>query len=121
MRLSWEVYFSSRGMVVARPEYRIRDLDGSLPHESAADGISVIRWFKARAARFGVDSDRVAAGGGSAGGCMASIVGTIDYGKFAELGYVGKEDDKSISPQPCLPLSRSAISSSRRPRPRRTN
>ena len=93
-------YFSNRGMVVARPEYRIRDLDGSLPHESAADGISAIRWFKARAARFGVDSDRVAAGGGSAGGCMASIVGTIDYGKFAELGYVGEEDDKSISPRP---------------------
>jgi len=94
-------YFNKRGMVVARPEYRIRDLDGSLPHESAADGISAMRWFKARAARFGVDPDRVAAGGGSAGGCMASIVGTIDHRKFAELGYVGKEDDKGVSPRPC--------------------
>jgi acetyl esterase/lipase len=94
-------YFTKRGMVVARPEYRIRDLDGSLPHESAADGISAMRWFKARAARFGVDPDRVAAGGGSAGGCMASIVGTIDCRKLAELGHVEKDDDKSISPRPC--------------------
>lgn len=94
-------YFAKRGMVVARPEYRIRDLDGSLPHESAEDGISAMRWFKARANRFGIDPNCVAAGGGSAGGCMASIVGTIDYRKFADLGYVGKKDDKSISPRPC--------------------
>lgn len=26
-------YFTKRGMVVARPEYRIRDLDGSLPRK----------------------------------------------------------------------------------------
>jgi len=94
-------YFTKRGIVVTRPEYRIRDLDGSLPHESAEDGISAMRWFKARADQFGIDPNRVAAGGGSAGGCMASIVGTIDYWKFTELGYVGKEEDKSISPRPC--------------------
>jgi len=94
-------YFRKRGMVVARPEYRIRDLEGSLPHESAEDGISAMRWFRSRVVRFGVDPNRIAAGGGSAGGCRASIVGTIDYKRFAELGYVGKEDDQSISPRPC--------------------
>ncbi len=31
-------YFCSRGMVVARAEYRIRDLDGSPPHERARAG-----------------------------------------------------------------------------------
>jgi len=75
-------YFTKRGMVVARPEYRIRDLDGSLPHEAAEDGISAMRWFKARSGEFGIDPTRVAAGGGSAGGCMASIVGTIDCKKL---------------------------------------
>ncbi|MFB0524681.1 MAG: alpha/beta hydrolase [Phycisphaerae bacterium] len=94
-------YFTKRGLVVARPEYRIRDLDGSLPHEAAEDGISAMRWFKAQAGEFGIDPKRVAAGGGSASGCMASIVGTIDYKQFAELGYVGKQDDRSISPRPC--------------------
>jgi len=85
-------YFTKRGMVVARPEYRIRDLDGSLPHESAEDGISAMRRFRSCAVRFGVDPDRIAAGEGSASGCMASIVGTIDYKRFVELGYLGKED-----------------------------
>jgi len=94
-------YFTKRGLVVARPEYRIRDLDGSLPHEAAEDGISAMRWFKAKAGEFGIDPKRVAAGGGSTGGCMASIVGTIDYKQFTELGYVGKQDDRSISPRPC--------------------
>lgn len=45
---------------------------------------------------FGVDRDKVAVGGGSAGGCMAAAVATVDAGKFAELGFVGKDDDRAI-------------------------
>ena len=59
-------YFNKRGVVVARPEYRVRDLDGNVPHSAMEDGISAMRWFKARADEFGIDPDRIVVGGGSA-------------------------------------------------------
>jgi acetyl esterase/lipase len=93
-------YFAKRGMVCARPEYRIADVDEVLPHLALEDGISAMRWFKSRAAELGIDPDKVVAGGGSAGGCQAAVMGTVDAEKMAELGFVGEEDDQSISPQP---------------------
>lgn len=93
-------YFTARGMVVARPEYRIRDLDNTMPHQAIEDAISAMRWFIKRADEFGVDPDRVAAGGGSAGGCVGAVLGTIDYEALAKAGWVGKDDDLSISPRP---------------------
>jgi len=89
-------YFSQRGAVCFRPEYRIRDVDNTLPIYAVEDGISAVRWIKERASEFGIDPKHVAVGGGSAGGCMASAVGTVDAQKMAELGFVGKEDNRAI-------------------------
>ena len=89
-------YFAKRGAVCFRPEYRIRDVDNTLPIYAVEDGISAVRWIKERAPEFGIDPERVAVGGGSAGGCMASAVGTVDAKKMAELGFVGKEDNQAI-------------------------
>jgi acetyl esterase len=93
-------YFNARGMVVAQPEYRIRDIDGTLPHSGIEDAISAMRWFRKRADQFGVDPDRIAAGGGSAGGCIASVLGTADAKKLAAMGCIGAEDDPAISFRP---------------------
>ena len=89
-------YFAERGAVCFRPEYRIRDVDGTLPVYAIEDGISAVRWIKEHAKTFGIDANRVAVGGGSAGGCMAAAVGTVDTKKFAELGFVGKDDNQAI-------------------------
>ncbi|MCP5118021.1 MAG: alpha/beta hydrolase [bacterium] len=97
-------YFTKRGMVCARPEYRIADVDDVLPHRGLEDGISAMRWFKGRAAEFGIDADKVVAGGGSAGGCQAAVMGTVDAKKMAELEFVGEEDHRSISPRPAAML-----------------
>ena len=89
-------YFTQRGAVCFRPEYRIRDVDHTLPVFAVEDGISAVRWIKKRAEEFGIDPEKVAVGGGSAGGCMAGAVGTVDADKLAGLGFVGKEDDQTI-------------------------
>ncbi|MDA0347520.1 MAG: alpha/beta hydrolase fold domain-containing protein [Verrucomicrobia bacterium] len=89
-------YFTQRGAVCFRPEYRIRDLDQTIPVSAVEDGISAIRWIKERAQEFGIDPNEIVVGGGSAGGCMASAVATVDAQKFAQLGFVGEEDNLDI-------------------------
>lgn len=89
-------YFTQRGAVCFRPEYRLRDTDGTLPVYAVEDGISAVRWIKERAHAFGIDPDHMAVGGGSAGGCMASAVATVDANKMARLGFVGDEDNQAI-------------------------
>ncbi len=88
-------YFTQRGAVCFRPEYRIRDTDSTLPVSSVEDGISAVRWIKERANAFGIDPNQVVVGGGSAGGCMAAAVATIDAKKFASLGFIGAEENPS--------------------------
>ncbi len=97
-------YFNKRGLVVARPEYRIRDLDGSMPHRAMEDGISAIRWFKSHANEFGIDPEQIVVGGGSAGGHLAAAIGTVDADTLASMGFVGEEDDQSISIRPLAML-----------------
>ncbi len=89
-------YFTQRGAVCFRPEYRIRDIDHTLPVHSVEDGISALRWIKERAKEFGIVPDQIAVGGGSAGGCMASAVATVDAAKLASQGFVGQGDNQSI-------------------------
>lgn len=89
-------YFTKRGAVCFRPEYRIRDVDNTLPVFAVEDGISAVRWIKKNAGDFGIDCDKIAVGGGSAGGCMAAAVATVDTERLASLGFVGKEDDQTI-------------------------
>ena len=89
-------YFTQRGAVCFRPEYRIRDVDNTLPVYAIEDGVSAVRWIKERAKELGIDPDQVVVGGGSAGGCMASAVATVDAKLLAKLGFVGKEDNQAI-------------------------
>jgi len=70
-------YFASRGMVAITADYRVASRQQVKPVQCVADAISAIRWVRANANRLGVDSDRIAAGGGSAGGHLAACTGTI--------------------------------------------
>ncbi len=86
-------YLASRGMVAISAQYRTRGSHGTSPVECVNDGKSAIRWVRQHAAQLGVDPERVAAGGGSAGGHVAATTGVID-------GLEGEGEDLSISSTP---------------------
>lgn len=69
-------YLASRGMVAVSAEYRVKSRHGTTPRECVADGKSAIRWMRQHAGELGIDPDRLAAGGGSAGAHVAAAAGT---------------------------------------------
>ena len=86
-------YLAERGMVAMSAEYRVRKRQGATPFECVADAKSAIRWVRAHAREFGIDENRIAAGGGSAGGHMAACTALIK--DFDE-----KNEDLGISSVP---------------------
>jgi acetyl esterase len=84
-------YLASRGMVCFQVEYRLLDKKNNDPPTNCChDAKSAMRWVRSRANEFGIDSDRIASGGGSAGGHLAAFVGTVD-------GTDDPQDDLSVS------------------------
>ena len=71
-------YLASRGMVAMAADYRVKSRNGTSPRECVQDGKSAVRWIRDNAARLGIDPERIAAGGGSAGGHVAAATGTLD-------------------------------------------
>jgi len=67
-------YLASRGMVAFVADYRVKSRQGTAPNASVADGKSAIRWVRKHAKRLGIDPDRIAAGGGSAGGVPDAVM-----------------------------------------------
>lgn len=86
-------YLASRGMVSISAQYRTRNSHGTSPIECVADGKSAVRWMRQHASELGIDPDRIAAGGGSAGGHVAATTGVID-------GLDEKGEDASVSSTP---------------------
>ena len=70
-------YLAERGMVAALADYRVATRHGVTAHECVEDAKSAIRWLRANADRLGVDPNRIAAGGGSAGGHLAAATATL--------------------------------------------
>jgi acetyl esterase/lipase len=64
-------------MVAISVEYRVRKRQGITPFECVADAKSAIRWVRVHASEVGIDKDRIAAGGGSAGGHLAACTALI--------------------------------------------
>jgi acetyl esterase/lipase len=71
-------YLASRGMVAASCEYRLAEQHGTTPIECVKDARSAMRWLRRNAERFALDPDRLAAGGGSAGGHLAAACATLE-------------------------------------------
>jgi len=86
-------YLADRGMVAICAEYRIRSKHKTTPFECVADGKSAMRWVRSHADELGIDPDRLAAGGGSAGGHVAAATATLP-------GLDDPADDLSVS---CVP------------------
>ena len=65
-------HFAQRGMVGISAEYRTKGSHHTSPKECVEDGKSAIRWIRVHAAELGIDPQRIAVGGGSAGGHVAA-------------------------------------------------
>lgn len=87
-------YFATRGMVGVRVEYRtIPKGDKGPPLICCADAKSAMRYVRSHAAELGVDPDRIAAAGGSAGGHLAAFTSLVD-------GLDDSKDDLKVSCKP---------------------
>jgi acetyl esterase len=61
------LHFAQRGMVAMTVEYRTASLHGAGPLEAMSDARSAVRWARKHAAELGLDPNRLAGAGGSAG------------------------------------------------------
>ena len=74
-------YFASRGMVAITAEYRTHNKHNAIPRNCVEDGRQAVRYVRQHAAELGIDPQKIAVGGGSAGGHVAAAVAmcpTID-------------------------------------------
>jgi len=83
---------ASRGFVVVSAEYRL-SLEAKYP-AAIHDLKAAIRWMRANANKYRIDSDRIAVGGASAGGQLASLIGTTNGQEFFE-GATGNTNHSS--------------------------
>lgn len=70
-------HLASLGMVAITADYRVSSRHHSTIADSVRDAKSAIRFVRDNALRLGIDPQRIAAGGGSAGGHIAATAGFI--------------------------------------------
>ena len=86
-------YFSQRGLVCFLVDYRVKNRQKTTPFEAVKDAKSAIRFIRAHATGFHIDTSKIIASGGSAGGHLAATTAVItDYNEIT--------DDTSVS---CVP------------------
>jgi len=85
--------FKKIGITCFSVEYRIRDKHNSTRNQSIMDGFTAMRYVRQNAKKFNIDPDRIAAGGGSAGGFIAASLATVTI-------LNESTDDMSISAHP---------------------
>ena len=86
-------HLAARGMVAIVADYRVKSRQDAKPADCVSDAKACVRWVRANAVRLGIDPERIAVAGGSAGGHLAASVATLP-------GLDTATDDKSVS---CLP------------------
>ena len=71
------MYFASRGLIAISAEYRIKNKHNTTPFEAVEDAKSAIRYVRENAIKLNINPNKIAAGGGSAGGHLAAACGNI--------------------------------------------
>ncbi|MBI4905450.1 MAG: alpha/beta hydrolase [Acidobacteria bacterium] len=71
-------HLASRGMVAITADYRVASRHQAKVVDCMRDAKSAVRWVRTNANRLGIDPNRIAAGGGSAGGHLAAVTGVVD-------------------------------------------
>ncbi len=86
-------HFAKRGMVAITVEYRVSSRHAVKIDDCIKDAKSAMRWVRAHAEDLGIDPNRIAAAGGSAGGHLAACTAVMDK-------FDASSDDKAISAKP---------------------
>jgi len=86
-------HLASLGLVAITADYRVASRQQVKAVSCVADAKSAIRFVRREASRLGVDPERIAAGGGSAGGHIAACTGVI-------RGFDESSEDAAISSVP---------------------
>ena len=73
--------FYEKGINAAMLDYHVKPcgetmLDADIQHMAGRDGIAAVRWLRANAAQLGIDENRIAIGGFSAGGMLTGYAAT---------------------------------------------
>jgi acetyl esterase/lipase len=83
--VAYAQYYASKGFVCFIPNYRVRSTDNSQALDSVRDAQDAFAYVRKNVKQFGIDSSRIAASGGSAGGHLAASLGTLKDSKNKEL------------------------------------
>ena len=83
-------YFTSRGMVSILVDYRVKNKHNTTPFEAVKDAKSAMRYVKTHAKELKVDTNKIVAAGGSAGGHLAAATTMLS-------GLNEDSEDTSIS------------------------
>jgi acetyl esterase/lipase len=85
-------HFAARGMIAITADYRVRSRHGAKMADCVEDAKAAIAWVRQHAERLGIDPNKIAASGGSAGGhlfnpacALAPIAGWQASGAGADL------------------------------------
>lgn len=84
---------AEQGMVAFSVQYRLTSQEGVTVADCVKDAKSAFRWVRSHAKELGIDSKRISAGGGSAGGHLAATLATLD-------SINDEKDDTKISTIP---------------------
>lgn len=99
-------YLASRGMVAMTADYRVSSRHMTQAKECVQDGKSAVRWVRTNAERLGIDPERIAAGGGSAGGHVAACTGVIEgWDEPGEANEVSSLPNALVLYNPALALA----------------
>lgn len=86
-------HLADRGMIAIVADYRVASRNMVKPVECVGDAKACVRWIRSNANRLGVDPERIAAGGGSAGGHLAAATGTLP-------GLEARDENTKVSSAP---------------------
>lgn len=107
-------HLASRGMVAITADYRVASRHQVKVVDCVRDAKSAIRWVRSNATRLGIDPDRIAAAGGSAGGHLAAATAILPgFDEAAENTQVSSKPNALVLFNPALilaPLQESAPS-----------
>ncbi len=70
-------YFSARGWVCLHTDYRSSQRDGASATDTVSDAFAALRWVRTHAGELGIAPSRIAAGGVSGGGQLASSLAVL--------------------------------------------
>ncbi len=107
-------YLASRGMEAFVPSYRTKNSAKTSPFEAVTDAKSAIRWVRENAATLGIDPNRIAAAGSSAGAHIAAVAAIIPgFDEPTENAKVSSRPNALVLYNPVVDLSPSGYGNER--------